>query len=257
MRSIHYGVAIAISAPVLLSVLGTGCATKKFVTNRIHPVEQRVTVVERKSSEQEKTIDTLEGDLNKTRERVLDLDSNLSKTSQRLDQVSSQTQQANDAANKAQQQAAENRAYTETRTTQLKQYIDAIDNFKLTKTANVLFRIGKSDLDDDAKSSLDEIAQDALSRKKFVFEIEGFTDSKGSQAANLLLSQRRAESVVRYLTMEEKVPLRAIHLIGAGSTAPVGNNRTAEGRRQNRRVEIRLFAPEVEPSSALTSAHLR
>ncbi|MCC6394314.1 MAG: OmpA family protein [Bryobacterales bacterium] len=257
MRSIHYGAAIAISAPVLLSVLATGCATKKFVTNRIHPVEQRVTVVERKSNEQEKTIDTLEGDLNKTRERVLDLDSNLSKTSQRLDQVSSQTQQASDTAQKAQQQAAENRAYAETRTTQLKQYVDAIDNFKLAKTASVLFSTGKSALDDDAKSSLDEMAQDALSRKKFVFEIEGFTDSKGSQAANLLLSQRRAESVVRYLTMEQKVPLRTIHLIGAGNTAPVANNRTAEGRRQNRRVEIRLFAPEVEPSSALTSAHLR
>jgi len=257
MRSVQYAVAIAISSASLLSILGTGCATKKFVTNRINPVEQRVIVVERKSNEQAKTIDTLEGDLNKTRERVLDLDSSLSKTSQRLDQVSSQTQQAGEEARKAQQQAAENRALTETRATQLKQYVDAIDNLKLAKTSSVLFHTGKSDLDDDARSLLDEIAQDALSRKKFVFEIEGFTDNKGSRGANLLLSQRRAESVVRYLTAEQKVPLRTIHLIGAGSSAPVGSNRTAEGRRQNRRVEIRLFAPEVEPSSALTSAHLR
>jgi outer membrane protein OmpA-like peptidoglycan-associated protein len=121
----------------------------------------------------------------------------------------------------------------------------------------VLFGFGKSSLSDEAKARLDELAKDAMSRKRFVIEVEGFTDSTGSPAVNFELSQKRAEAVVRYLTSTHKIPLRTIHLIGSGSESPVGENKTVQGRRQNRRVEVRLFAPEVENSSALTSAQLR
>lgn len=230
-----------------LLVLGTGCASKKYVAKQVDPVSQRVSVVERRSADNSASIEGIETDLSKTREHVLDLDANLGKTNQRLDETSDRANQAGAAA-----QRAENRAV------RLERAIDNINAYQLARTSQVLFEVAKSNLDPDAKAELDAIAQEAMAKKNYVFEVQGFTDSRGSAALNLALSQRRAEAVVRYLTMEKQIPLRNIHLIGAGNASPVADNRTREGRRQNRRVELRLFALELDlSSSAVTPAQLR
>lgn len=261
-QCVHFRNVFALT--IALGLGATGCATKKYVAKTVNPVEQRVTQVEKRSAEQGKTLDTVETDLSKTKERVLDLDANLKQTNDRVNDVSTRTDQAGAEATKAQQQAAdartqasEARTHADARTDQLKTYVDALDTFKMTRSSNVLFSTGKSTLDAEAKSTLDEIARVALANKKFAFEVQGFTDSQGPASLNLVLSQQRAETVVRYLTSTAKVPLRNVHLIGAGSDSPVGSNRTREGRRQNRRVEVRLFAPEVDGASAVTSAQLR
>jgi len=252
---IHLRNAVALS--LVLGLGATGCATKKYVAKTVNPVETRVSATETKTAEQAKALDTLETDLSKTKERVMDLDSNLKQTSERATAAGTRAEQAASEATKAQQQATEARTHADQRTDQLKTYVDALDTFKQARTSNVLFPFGKSNLNAEAKAAIDEIAKDAVARKKFIFEVEGYTDNQGPTTANLTLSQRRAETVVRYLNTAHNVPLRTIHLMGVGSEMPASDNKTREGRRQNRRVEIRLFAPEVEASSALSSAQLR
>jgi OmpA-OmpF porin, OOP family len=239
---------------VLFMLAGTGCATKKYVTQRVTPLDQRVSQEEKRSTDQAATIETIETGLSKTRERVTDLDAGLKQNSERTQAASDRANSAAEAATNAQQSATDAKTYAENRSSGLQRSIDNVDNFAQAGTAQVLFAIGRSDLDEAAKAALDKVAQDAAPRKRFIIEVQGYTDSRGSKSLNLALAQQRAESVVRHLTLNSKIPLRRIHLIGVGPDAPVADNKTRDGRRQNRRVEIRLFAPEFELSSTNTPA---
>ena len=85
--------------------------------------------------------------------------------------------------------------------------------------------------------------------KHYVVEVQGFTDRTGSKLYNLQLSERRADAVVRYLTAEKNVPLVRIHRIGYGIDKPTAPNNTRKGRKENRRVEVRVLTPQGSPGS--------
>ena len=103
----------------------------------------------------------------------------------------------------------------------------------------VKFKSDKYDLNDDAKKALDEFAGKVkgLTDQYFV-EIQGHTDDTGGSRYNEDLGQRRADSVRRYLSREQKLPLNRMSTISYGDTLPVAPNKTKAGRAQNRRVVI-------------------
>jgi outer membrane protein OmpA-like peptidoglycan-associated protein len=106
----------------------------------------------------------------------------------------------------------------------------------------VNFRSGSAVLSEDSKTKLDEIATKALNAKGYVLEVTGFADATGSIQRNRVLSQRRADTVIRYLVENHRIPLRRIITpYGFGETNPVAENTTRDGRAQNRRVEIKLL----------------
>jgi outer membrane protein OmpA-like peptidoglycan-associated protein len=120
--------------------------------------------------------------------------------------------------------------------------ISALDAYTPATTAAVNFKVNSAILTDDAKTKLDEVATKALNTKGYVIEISGFTDSTGGVQKNRLLSQRRADSVIRYLVENHSIPLRRIITpYGYGKTNPIADNSTREGREQNRRVEVKLL----------------
>ena len=82
-----------------------------------------------------------------------------------------------------------------------------------------------------------------------MIEVQGFTDRTGPADYNERLSEARAQEVARYLANEYKIPLRSIYLLGSGYAQPVADDNTREGRKQNRRVEIRLLVPEAGSAS--------
>jgi outer membrane protein OmpA-like peptidoglycan-associated protein len=110
----------------------------------------------------------------------------------------------------------------------------------------VQFGFNRYELTDEAKAALNEATAGLQDRKNYVIEIRGFTDSTGNDTYNLQLSEKRADAVLRYLTVEQKVPLYRVHVIGVGNVEPVADNETREGREQNRRVELRLFAAPTD-----------
>jgi OOP family OmpA-OmpF porin len=76
-----------------------------------------------------------------------------------------------------------------------------------------------------------------------MIEVAGFASSEGDAAANERLSQRRADAVVRYLTENHAIPLRRlITPYGFGAKQPIADNSSIEGRKQNRRVEVKILA---------------
>ena len=103
-------------------------------------------------------------------------------------------------------------------------------------------RTGSSVLLPDAKTKLDEIATKALNAKAYVVEVTGHADATGNANFNRQLSQRRADAVIRYLVEQHKIPLRRIITpYGFGATEPIADNKTREGRLQNRRVEVKIL----------------
>jgi OOP family OmpA-OmpF porin len=90
-----------------------------------------------------------------------------------------------------------------------------------------------------ARQTLDDVARALVAQPELRVEIQGYTDSIGSAAYNLRLSQRRADMVRSYLGTHG-VDISTLTARGFGKDDPIANNATAEGRAQNRRVAFRV-----------------
>lgn len=120
--------------------------------------------------------------------------------------------------------------------------ISALDDYEPQSVAAVNFRSGSAVLLPDSKTKLDDIATKALNAKGYVLEVSGYADTTGTVERNRILSQRRADAVIRYLVENHNIPLRRIVTpYGYGESHPVAENTSREGRAQNRRVEIKLL----------------
>ncbi len=123
--------------------------------------------------------------------------------------------------------------------------VENLDNYKQIASETVLFDLGSATLKDEAKQQLDALASRVASMKRYTVEVQGFTDSTGDPETNIRLSQRRADAVVRYLTLQGKLPLYRVMTVGYGEDNPASDNKTRDGRKQNRRVEVRVYASEA------------
>lgn len=104
------------------------------------------------------------------------------------------------------------------------------------------FAFDKADLSPEAKSVLDAFVQKLVSENKGVYiEIQGHTDNTGTDEVNMALGQKRAEAVMLYLYKQYKIPLHRMSVVSLGSSMPIADNGTREGRSQNRRVEILVY----------------
>ena len=88
------------------------------------------------------------------------------------------------------------------------------------------------------------------SMKGYVVEVEGFADRTGNVAYNRDLSRKRADAVVHYLAVEHNIPLRSIRELGVGSDFPDANNKTREDRKENRRVDVKIYQLDVTGGQA-------
>ncbi|HEX3375973.1 MAG TPA: OmpA family protein [Candidatus Acidoferrales bacterium] len=107
----------------------------------------------------------------------------------------------------------------------------------IVNLSDVLFDTGKSTLRPGAREKLAKISGIVLAYPDLRLAIEGNTDSVGSDATNQVLSEQRANSVRDYM-LKENIPSASMTSHGFGKTQPVATNDTAEGRQQNRRVEM-------------------
>jgi outer membrane protein OmpA-like peptidoglycan-associated protein len=121
--------------------------------------------------------------------------------------------------------------------------INSLDDYVVQSTSTVNFKVNSWVLSPEAKASLDQVAQTAMTMKGYTIEITGFASAEGGAQKNKMLSQKRAQAVIDYLVETHNVPLRRIGTsYGFGALQPVADNTTREGREQNRRVEVKLLA---------------
>jgi len=109
--------------------------------------------------------------------------------------------------------------------------------------SNILFGFNKADLSVEAKGNLDKLVTVLNTYADTNIELQGHTDSKGSEAYNQTLSENRAKAVSAYLA-EKSIKSDRVTIKGFGETVPKYDNETEEGRAQNRRVEFLITANE-------------
>ncbi len=115
---------------------------------------------------------------------------------------------------------------------------------KLTFDSGILFQTAKYDLNESSKRELAKFASVLKNHQECSVDIQGYTDSTGSDAINNPLSVNRAQSVAQYLNTCGVPSTQFKNVSGFGSSNPVATNETVEGRQQNRRVEVYLYASE-------------
>jgi len=119
--------------------------------------------------------------------------------------------------------------------------------------SNVLFGFDESTLSADATTSLDKLVKVLNTYPDTDIEVQGHTDSKGSVAYNQALSERRAGSVSGYLA-DQAINASRLTIKGFGEDLPKYENKTAEGRTENRRVEFLITANEKMVAEAEKTA---
>ncbi len=114
------------------------------------------------------------------------------------------------------------------------------DNIRLIMPNAITFNTNESVIKSSANRVLDSVAKVAEEYNKTSLRVIGYTDSTGNDSINIPLSQKRAAAVAQYLELRGVAATR-ITAMGMGAQNPIASNATAEGREQNRRVEIYLI----------------
>jgi outer membrane protein OmpA-like peptidoglycan-associated protein len=226
--------AVLTTASMGLLVAGgtTACATKKYVRTSVGEVNDKV--------------DSLGRSVEQTQERTRQNETKIAEVDSKAQNAATSAQQANSAAATAQSSA--NAASSAVRTVDTK--LDAFDKAQRRLVLEVVlnessggFQFGKKELPDAAKAQIDDLISKLQQDPKNVYiEIEGHTDNVGPAEFNEKLGLERAESVERYLYEKHQVPLHKMNAISYGMMKPIADNKTKDGRAQNRRVVVRVLS---------------
>jgi peptidoglycan-associated lipoprotein len=207
---------------VMASLAASGCATKKYVSKGIGDVNEKVA--------------NLSGEVEKTQARVKDNEG-------RIDSVD---QQSKAGIADAKGSATEARGRADSALTKAEEAERAAKG-KLLYTVTlasdkVTFPLNRALISDDAKKMVDEAINPIVTDNRGVyFEIEGHTDATGDAVYNQKLGEDRAMAVRAYLHDQYHVALSRIEVISYGESKPVADNKTRDGRAQNRRVVIKVL----------------
>src|SRR5262249_13077473 len=110
----------------------------------------------------------------------------------------------------------------------------------VNKSLSIYFTLGSDEIMNGSYFSLDALGDTMTAFGNTYLRIEGNTDIKGSAKLNKSLSEKRAESVKKYLTQHFNLPPERFQTLGHGSENPVASNDTEAGRQQNRRTDIKV-----------------
>lgn len=237
-RSSHagkfYGAAVVASALAL--VLTTGCSTKNYVRTQTGPLIQQTNDLDAKTAGDHRNITD-------TDQRAQAGIATAQAAAGTADQHAMSAGQSADAAGQSAQQAVN-------RVDSLTGVIANLDNYKSLSDVSVTFGFDKSVLTVDDKAQLDAIATSLSTARGYILAVTGGTDSVGDAQYNYQLSNRRADAVVNYLQAKYNIPPHKFYLVGIGKDQAVADNKTAAGRAQNRRVEVKLMSNMAQQASS-------
>jgi outer membrane protein OmpA-like peptidoglycan-associated protein len=220
-------IGFAMTAAALIAFGVTGCASKNYVRTQTGPLINHTDQLDQRSADNNRAIHDVD-------DRA---QAGISKAQSSADAANANALNATQAANSA-DTAANDVAH---RADTLDSVVKGLDNYREVTKTSVTFGFDKAVLTTDDKAQLDSFAGQLGTAKSYILEVTGGTDSVGPAQYNYELSQRRADAVVQYLAAKYNIAPHRFYLIGIGKDQYVAENNTPEGRRENRRVQVRLL----------------
>ncbi len=205
-----------VATVVIIGLLsGTGCASKKWTLGEVATLDQKV--------------EGMESTIEENQKRLKEHDERLSTLGSLITQNQSEMSQ--------QKSEIDGKIDEVRRFAQGKLILEEV-----MSNDEARFEFNKADLTDEAKAMLDQFVQTLIAQNRGLYlEIQGHTDNTGDEAWNVFLGKLRAEAVMEYLHSTYNIPLHRMEVISYGSSKPIADNSTSEGRSQNRRVVILVY----------------
>lgn len=234
-----YGIGLSMAMTAMAVAGVTGCATKNYVRTQTAPIIEHTDQLTAKTADNTRAIRDTD---DRAQAGIKQAQGSADTATQNAQVASKSAGDAEGAANDAVHRADS-----------LDSVVKGLDNYKSMSDVTVTFGFDKAVLTKDDKEQLDEFASKLGTAKSYILEVTGGTDSTGSAQYNYDLSQRRADAVVQYLASKYGIAAHRFYLIGIGKDNAVADNSTAEGRKQNRRVEVQLLSNMAQDQSAPTT----
>src|SRR6266853_6537205 len=217
-----------------------GCTSKNYVKQQTTPLINKTNELDDMTAKNSKDIKDVDARSQAGIQAVNTKTADVEQKAQAANQSASSAQQMADTAN--------------SRVGVLTNTVANLDNYRPVAETSVKFGFNKDNLTPKAREALDQLAGSISSTKGYIIALEGGTDSVGPADYNYDLSQRRANAVIQYLASKHNVPAHKIYIIGLGKDKPVESNKTAQGRADNRRVDVRLMTNTQGDQSTPTPA---
>src|SRR5271169_1651625 len=212
-----------------------GCTSKNYVKQQTTPLINKTNELDDLTAKNSKDIKDVDARAQAGIQAVNAKTADVEQKAQAAGQTATSAQQMADAANG--------------RVGVLTNTVANLDNYHAVAETSVKFGFNRDNLTPQAQQALDQLAASFASTKGYIIALEGGTDSVGPADYNYDLSQRRASSVIQYLATKYNVPAYKIYVIGLGKDKPAESNKTASGRADNRRVDVRLMTNTVGGST--------
>jgi outer membrane protein OmpA-like peptidoglycan-associated protein len=194
------------------------------IDTRVSPLEARTGTLEGRAGQLETRAGQMETRQGQLEGQEKQTEQHVGEVQQQVGQVKTEADQANEGV------------------TTVNKRVSDLDNYEPKYSATVYFKLNSAALSPEAKKDLDDLAQKALNEKGYVLEVAGYADRTGNLAHNQTLSEQRADAVIRYLEQEGNIPIhRILAPAGMGITHEAADNNTKEGRKLNRRVEVKVL----------------
>ncbi len=210
----------------------------EVLANQAKHADQKDTAEARLAKDKDANRIQTQAELERTKSNLADAQNNAANSQQRANESDSKAAEAN-------KRAADSDRQMKAMQLELAKWAAVKEEPRgvvITLSGSVLFASDKALLLPEARTRLGQVSAALLETKERRLTVEGYTDSQGKDAYNIDLSQRRADAVRTYL-VSNGYPPDLITAHGSGKSMPIADNNTAEGRANNRRVEI-IIAPK-------------
>ncbi len=207
---------------VVMAIIASGCATKKYVSKEVGAVNQKV--------------ESLSDSVERNQERIGRNEESLTRQDGDIRRVDAKADEAGQLAASAQGEAE--RAFNEAQRAMKGKllYEVTLSNDKVN------FDLNAAQLSSDAQMLVDELAEKVKADNRGLWiEVEGHTDASGEPSYNKTLGLKRAETVRDYLYQAHGIPLHRVAVYSFGEEQPVADNATRDGRARNRRVVVKVL----------------
>lgn len=261
----RYSVVSKLSVVVMVLALAGGCASRKYVRNQVSASSDQLAAKEGSDIKRVETnvaelSDQVGANAKVTKENTNQIAVNATQIKDTSTQLqTAKTELGNEirtvdtkagGAMSTAESARTGVAETGKRVDGLSNQFENRNNYSVSAEDSVRFAFNSAKLQPEFHAVLDTLAQKIKQDPNAVIVLEGRTDSTGDADYNIKLGQQRMDAVLRYLVVQSDVPIQRIYQMSLGKEKPVADNKTKEGREQNRATVVRVLSPNASGTVA-------